>query len=265
MEIRVVSSYLFFSFRNSQKKNFSRLILLCIGSKSFGIEIICEDIHNKRYEPLPEGFDHCTVLNDPKITSISNRDVSKVVESQEDVKSIGFEKKTVKYFPLNMKKFFKHLFTIEISSCGLKAIHPSDLEPFKQLKLLYLSKNEIEIIDEDLFMHNPELVCVYLNNNKIKEIHPDVFEAPQLLTNMVLNKNPCIDVIIIDDREKVLALSEQVRKNCRYTHFASTVEYTRSKKSDQESNPWILLWILIACLISLTCSIICILYYEKKD
>ncbi|KAG5679612.1 hypothetical protein PVAND_009172 [Polypedilum vanderplanki] len=112
-------------------------------------------------------------------------------KTNDDVKSFYIHGGNLKYFPKNLQNVFKNLELIFIANSKLIEITSEDLRPFPKLKYFYLDKNPIEIIKEDLFVHNLELEVLYLVNNKINHIEPKALSQLNKLRAIDLSNNVC--------------------------------------------------------------------------
>lgn len=95
------------------------------------------------------------------------------------------------YFPTNLENVFKNLELIYMSFANLTELTSGDLKPFPKLKSLVLFVNSIEVIKEDLFIHNPELEGLDLSFNKISHIDPKSFSHLNKLIYLNLSNNLC--------------------------------------------------------------------------
>jgi len=75
----------------------------------------------------------------------------------------------------------------------LKEITQNDLKVFPKLKHLWLIKNEIEVLEENLFKFNPNLIYININDNKVKEVYDSAFGGLNILKRLYLNNNICIN------------------------------------------------------------------------
>jgi len=75
--------------------------------------------------------------------------------------------KIILYFPTGLEKFYNNLNGIYISYGHLKEIHQNDLKFYTKLEFIDLYHNDVEIIEDDLFKFNPNLVAISLHTNRI--------------------------------------------------------------------------------------------------
>lgn len=71
-------------------------------------------------------------------------------------------------------------------------ITQKDLQPFVKLEHIDLSRNDLEVIERELFKFNVELVVIKISENKIKFIDATAFETLFKLHTLELNDNQCI-------------------------------------------------------------------------
>lgn len=152
---------------------------------------------------------------DVTVTSISGTHLSG--KSDDDVVGFRADGKTVNYFPEGLENFFKaeKILFINIWSSGLKEIHANDLAPYINVKFISFSDNELEVIEHDLFKNNPQLEIIGFPRNKIKTVDTTVFNALPNLTSLYMNSNECIDKGVTRNRNKVLALIEEMKEKCK--------------------------------------------------
>ena len=84
--------------------------------------------------------------------------------------------KAIQYFPRGMEKFYKNLKGIIIWHSQLKEIHQEDLKSYPDLNNLYLSGNDIEIIEDGLFDYNPDIEVIIFEKTKLFHISPTAFD-----------------------------------------------------------------------------------------
>ena len=79
---------------------------------------------------------------------------------------------------------------------SLKEVHQKDIKPYPELQILELDKNNIEVIEGDLFDENPKLINVSLQDNRIWFIHVNAgtkLTSIPSLRSFLLLKNDCIN------------------------------------------------------------------------
>ncbi|KAL7012429.1 hypothetical protein ACKWTF_014847 [Chironomus riparius] len=93
-------------------------------------------------------------------------------------------------------------------------IHKEELAQYPNLQQLYLSTNEIEIIEPDLFINNRKLRLIYLNANKIRSVAPNVFDGLDKLVFLGFDANVCHSGIAENDFRRAEELAKNIYKNC---------------------------------------------------
>lgn len=124
------------------------------------------------------------------------------------------DSKSIQYFPRGMEKFFKNLKGIIIWHTLLKEIHQEDLKPYPNLNNLYLSDNDIEIIEDGLFEYNLDLEVIIFEKTKLIHIGPTVFSHLTKLTTLFFNGNKCTNLYSVKDRALTLKVITGVRNSC---------------------------------------------------
>lgn len=126
--------------------------------------------------------------------------------------------KQMKYIPRKIGEKFPNLVVFEFISCGLTVVRDFYLKNMRNVRHLYLNKNEIktiesgafddlisveflllhenmiETLDKNLFSKMINLHWVLLKQNKIKSLRPTTFRIPGgKLQTVALWSNVCID------------------------------------------------------------------------
>ena len=131
-------------------------------------------------------------------------------ESHEDIKSLIFLLKLVKFIPNGIGKLLPNLLMLTVTTCELKEVKQADLMEFPHLKTLKLTTNDIEVIEKDLFKFNPDLESIDLFNNNIKKIDGNVFDDLKYLSYLMLGGNLCGPI----SGENVQKIIEIVKDKC---------------------------------------------------
>ncbi|KAG5679654.1 hypothetical protein PVAND_009209 [Polypedilum vanderplanki] len=111
--------------------------------------------------------------------------------TDDDVKYFLIEEANLTYFPKNLGNIFKNLEMIAIYYSELIDITSEDLKPFPKLKYLRIWGNPIEVIREDLFIHNRELQVLALYDNEINHIDRKALSHLNNLRAVLFNRNKC--------------------------------------------------------------------------
>lgn len=81
-----------------------------------------------------------------------------------------------KTIPKNITNFFPNVDAIDWISGNLTKITSENLKPFSNLLWLYVSNNNIEQLDSDLFQHAPKMRLVVFYGNKIQHVGLDFID-----------------------------------------------------------------------------------------
>lgn len=104
--------------------------------------------------------------------------------------------KILHHFPQKVTRFFRNIVAVSIEYSQLKEIHKKDLRQFGDTLIdLCLEGNEIQTIEEELFIHNSNLKHISLINNKIQTISEHVFDNLNGLFGINLLNNNCINYV----------------------------------------------------------------------
>lgn len=116
------------------------------------------------------------------------------------------------YMPIGIETFFPNLIGLSMEQ-HLKEITQNDLQPFPNLKHLWMARNQLAVIEKDLFKYNPELIYISLRQNFIKEIDSNVFDHLRALKILELDRNDCIEDNAVG-RFAVMRLIQQLKEKC---------------------------------------------------
>lgn len=86
-----------------------------------------------------------------------------------------------------------NLQVIGLQSNEIKAYHKNSFAGLFKLEVLYLHSNLVKTLDKDTFKDNIKLRFISLASNRIKTLSFSVFAHLNLLNNLILSKNACID------------------------------------------------------------------------
>lgn len=153
-------------------------------------------------------------------------------KSANDVKIIDARGLTLTRFPLNLNRFLPNIETVFFER-GMTEIHKEELAQYPNLKELYISTNEIEVIEPDLFVNNRNLQLIFLNANKIKSVAPNVFNGLDKLTYLGFDTNVCYSGKVENDRERAKELAMNIYKNCAPS-LPTNSEFCVPKKEFQD-------------------------------
>ncbi|XP_070507889.1 uncharacterized protein [Chironomus tepperi] len=205
-----------------------QILFICV-SQAVALKIYCDAIANPNT---------CKVT-DIQVSSSSDQIVTNVFgryqngKSANDVTVIDARGLTLTRFPLNLSKFLPNIQTVFFEK-GMTEIHKEELAQYPNLRELYASTNEIEVIEPDLFINNPNLHLVFFNGNKIKSVAPNVFDGLSKLTFLGLDANKCYSGHAHNNHEEAKELAKNIYKNCSPStsseHCASKQDFENFKQ-----------------------------------
>lgn len=91
--------------------------------------------------------------------------------------------------PLGLGVVFPNLNSFTLFDVGLKLIRRAHFKDMENVKFLYLARNQIETLPEDVFYDLPRLECLELDGNLIKILPENLLENCQLLTHFRADHN----------------------------------------------------------------------------
>ncbi|KAL7013757.1 hypothetical protein ACKWTF_015565 [Chironomus riparius] len=197
------------------------LILLQFATINYSFNIQCNYITND-WLAIKEVYE-CEVKNNLTTTSRELSIVENVSGSHrsgykdQSVTAFFLKEKGINYFPTGLQHAFENIKAISIQNDKIKEIRQSDLKFLPKLLVFEIHKNEIEVIEDELFAYNPNLQYVSFSGNKIVHIGLKVFENLQKLTYLRLLNNFCINREAIDDAAETIKIIEDVKSKC-YKH-----------------------------------------------
>ncbi|KAL7039935.1 hypothetical protein ACKWTF_000185 [Chironomus riparius] len=127
--------------------------------------------------------------------------------------------KAVQYLPRGLEKFFKNVTGIAVWYDLLKEIHQFDFKPFKSLECVNIFESKIEIIEENIFDYNPNLIAVSFGKANIFHIGSTVFDHLSKLTSLHLGGNTCINEFKENNRAGVEQIIRNIKLNCISSEF----------------------------------------------
>jgi hypothetical protein len=130
------------------------------------------------------------------------------------IRALRIDSLTVEYFPKGLARIFPHLHGIRLTNSKLKLITKDDLKPFPGLRVLYLYKNLLETLDDDVFKHNPQIFRISFHGNKLKVIGENVLMSLKKLNNADFSNNICIDKNAENESE-ILQLIIDLESKCK--------------------------------------------------
>jgi hypothetical protein len=131
----------------------------------------------------------------------------------EDIKILDIGNETVHYFPRGIEKLLPNIQGIWADLAKLKTISKSDLQQFPKLNELLLIRNDIEEIESDLFVENPEIRIITFYDNNLSYIGKNIFDPLKKLEKVDFEKNICIN-FNAKSKDEISTLIKKVESNC---------------------------------------------------
>lgn len=121
---------------------------------------------------------------------------------------------TTKYFPINLCMHFHKLEAIEVVGGKMARLEKRDLKPFPHLKILWLPRNNIETLSNDVFEGNKKLEKMSFYQNRLHFIGNEVLAPLKSLQFVSFELNECIDryaqsLICMEKLER------EIKENCQ--------------------------------------------------
>lgn len=173
---------------------------------------ISEDTYaGKIYACYADGNGKIWDLKSPEITYINGTHLAG--KTDECVKEFVIHHSKVKYFPKNILSFFPNCESISIYPSEISKLSSADLEPYPNLKSIYI-KSKIISIPGDLFKFNQNLVFVgFENNNHLQHVGENLLENLKQLKTAKFLANKCVNVLA-DTPEKITSLKDTLVDDC---------------------------------------------------
>ncbi|KAL7013363.1 hypothetical protein ACKWTF_015352 [Chironomus riparius] len=217
-------------------------IMLLFYKPTESIKLVCRFDNGAFSHSLLNSPYYCTVGN-AKINSRPEAIIDEISGTHkngynnENVVAFQISGGTAFYAPKNVEKYFKNLKAIAYQSCQLKEIHQDDLKAFPQLLDLYLTGNQLQVLEQGLFDFNPDLVYVNIGTNKIVQIHSNIFDNLKKLTQIYLSGNTCLSKDATDPSQ-IKELIQEVSSKCQNSEFLNLESKIKSLQNSIKSlNP----------------------------
>lgn len=126
-------------------------------------------------------------------------------------------------FPHGLTTIFDNLETIFLETAQINEIHSSDLRQFgAKLKNFWMSNNQIESLEADLFQYNKNLQWISFYGNKLRQIDNGTFRGLEELNILRIDHgNPCVESYA-QSRSAVIALIDEAEYKCKdHTYIVS--------------------------------------------
>jgi hypothetical protein len=173
-------------------------------------------------------------VNDEKLTEVSQNHLKSFKNI--DVKLVNIDNQLYDKVPQNMDDFFPNLHGFFMQDCKLENITKTDLKPFAKLKYLSLYGNLLEVIENDLFEHTPDLVFINFTWNRLKHVGSNILDTLSKLKTASFYSNICISRDVLDDKTEMKELKHELLKKCKPTHWMIEREQERYEPKKRMKN-----------------------------
>lgn len=110
-----------------------------------------------------------------------------------NVRALRVSDMTTKYFPIHLCYHFPKLLAIEIVGAKMARLEKRDMKQFRHLRVLWLPRNNIERLANDVFEGNPKLEKISFWGNRLKFIESEILAPLPLLKFVSFQYNECIN------------------------------------------------------------------------
>jgi hypothetical protein len=187
------------------------ILLACLSTTGFAFDLECSKLEKPIWAP---DVLSCNVGN-IKVTDRGAVMNAGLYDDNDKIKGLIIRVQTVHYVPKITVKMAKRLQLLLIEECGLKEIRKEDLKQFPELKILQLDGNDLEWLEGELFVFNPELVVVSFNGNKkLKYIGANLLDSLPKLGDAYFESTGCI-YYDAEGREQVEELKTELKTECK--------------------------------------------------
>ncbi|KAL7011196.1 hypothetical protein ACKWTF_014149 [Chironomus riparius] len=177
----------------------------------------------------------CKVRED---LNVHHKNVELEIGSHEiyvNIPGFSIMNKIIFYLPKGIVKFFPNLEMLEVIQSGLKEISSTDLEPFRILKYLDLSGNNIATLEGKLFQFNSKLEVLLLNDNEISTVDQLTFYGLYNLKFLGIQRNHCFSEMT-KDASAVQNMINVIKFSCSKDNNQQSINLENIKKELTKSN-----------------------------
>jgi hypothetical protein len=213
-------------------------LLSIITTTATAFTIDCHYNADERWTSLPPLYTCLVSSSSPNMTH-DDRTITAIRGQHhtnfdnDDVHGFYVNGRTMEFFPRHLERQFRQLRAIAFHNTGMRVLHSEDLRPFgERLETIRVSGCEIEVIEQDLFRHNPNLRGIGMHRNRIKFIDGDSLQHLRNLRFLWLEGNDCINQSA-NDKQGVTALVNEVRKKC-FMNFMIMMSYEYAMRDKRE-------------------------------
>ena len=156
---------------------------------------------------------HCTILQKFNRIQKFQLKFNDTIEKLKNVEALKFSYNNISVIPAGIDTNFPQLKALIFYGAGLTKITSSDFDQMQNLEFLNLIKNDIKVLEENLFKFNKKLTHIFMSKNKIKIINPTAFYGLSNLYTLNLTNNICCNHVAFNHSE-VTKLLISVNDTC---------------------------------------------------
>lgn len=164
------------------------LMLLSVSCKIYAMSLYCT--YSSFYVYYTCDATIITGENDEILTELYG--LHRNGNSDNNVNRLWLMGQNLKFFPKNVENFFPNLKIIDLSLNSITSLTNSDLKPHQHLRRLILERNQITVLERNLF-DGMSLKYINLDYNNIEHADNDI-QLP-MHSHLSFQNNTCIDKI----------------------------------------------------------------------
>lgn len=148
----------------------------------------------------------------------------------EAVKVVDIDKQPYEKIPRDLASKFQNLEGLFVQESKLKSVSKLDFQPFPQLKMLSLTGNLLEQLENDMFEFTPKIYYLNLSWNLLKHIGTDFLKSLPQISIASFIRNLCVDKEVWEgNQETFKALQKILTEQCKPTTQMLEKEEEREK------------------------------------
>ncbi|CAG9811943.1 unnamed protein product [Chironomus riparius] len=164
-------------------------------------------------------FNECSVSNKLVVVKRNYKVKSvkiiteKVKAELTEVESLSIEYVVMYFLLQGFENHLQNITALRLGFCQLKEITKNDLKVFPKLKFLWIWENDLEVLEADLFLYNPDMIYINFYWNFLKSIDANIFNNLKSLDLVYMYKNTCINMDA-KNKEELLKLVDVIKEKC---------------------------------------------------
>lgn len=158
------------------------------------------------------------IITDPNSFKIEVFGEHQGTETHRSVVGVSIRNQThIQKFPRGFGKTFPNLKYFEIDNSSITMLYKEDFLDLGHLQGLWMQRNPIVALKDDLFTNVQGLRFVCFRKNKLKYIGQDILEPLKNVEHVNFSENTTIDMQYDNDGpEKLSALNREISEKCRF-------------------------------------------------